>query len=212
MFRTASLSLLVTALAAVPVLGQKTLQAFSGPGERVDTNHLIAVMEGGKFTALAGAAFVSYVPAEWTPALDNAGKVDELTKGHLFRLGKNNWATLDNNVPISFGNVTVPPGIWYLGIARDKEGSKWTLVFVDPAKAKAQGIVPPMADQAPRSFEVVLPVEKASDAKKTMSVVLQNDAKEAAKGTLSIAFGNMKASVNYELKIAPIAEASSPKK
>lgn len=211
MFRTACLSILTAAFAAVPALAQKTLHAFSGPGERVDSNHGVVIMDGKNFVGLAGAAFLSYVPAEWTAAMTEA-KVDELTKGHLFRLGKNNWATLDNYVPISFGNVTIPAGIWYLGIARDSSGSKWTLVFIDPAKAKAAGVVPPAPDNAPRAFEVALPVEKTSEIKEKMSATLKSDEKEPAKGTFTIAFGNMKASVNYELKIAPIAEASSPKK
>jgi len=210
MFRTASLSLLVAAL-ATPILAQKSLQGFSTAGERTESNHLVITMENGKFAGIAGAAFLSYVPAKWSPALNDEAKIDQLTKGHLFRLGMNNWATLDNYAPISFGNVTVPAGIWYLGIARDTEGSKWTLVFVDPAKAKAAGATPPMADSAPRTHEVPLTIEKVKETCEKMAVTLTKDEKDPVKGTLSIAFGNLKTSIAYELKIAPVAEAAGKK-
>jgi hypothetical protein len=209
MLRIASRSILVAALAAVPAVAQKSLQGFSNSGDRKESNHVIVVMEGEKFAGLAGGAFINYVPAEWKPALNDQANVDKLTIGHLFRLGMNNWATLDNYVPMTIGNVTVPPGIWYLGVARDAAG-KWSLVFIDPAKAKAAGVTPPMADNAPRTYEVTLPVEKVKDITEKMAVNLNKDDKEPNKGTLTIEFGNMKASVNYELKIpAGAADASS---
>ena len=211
MFRTASLSLLVAALAAVPALAQKSLQGFSAAGERTDSNHLVIAMDNGKFAGIAGAAFLSYVPAKWSAAMNDEAKIDQLTKGHLFRLGQNNWATLDNYGPISFGNVTIPAGIWYLGIARDAEGSKWTLVFVDPAKAKAAGASPPMADAAPRTHEVPITIEKVKEIKEKMAVTLTKDEKSPVKGTLSIEFGNLKTSVAYEIKTPPVAEAASKK-
>jgi hypothetical protein len=111
---------------------------------------------------------------------------------------------------MTIGNVTVPVGIWYLGIARDA-GGKWSLVVIDPAKAKAAGVTPPMADNAPRTYEVALPVEMVKDITEKMAVKLDKDEKEPNKGTLSIEFGNMKASVKYELKIAGAAEASGKK-
>jgi len=209
MLRTAYRSLLVAALATAPAVAQKSIGGFSGPGQRTDSAHLVGVFENNKFVMPLGAAFLSYVPAKWKPEFNDQAKVDALTSGHLFRLGLNNWATLDNLVPMTFGNVTIPVGIWYLGIARDSSGSKWTLVFVDPAKCKAAGVWPPMADNAPRTHEVPLPVEKAATVVETMEVSLNKDDKDPAKGTFKIAFGNMKASVGYELKIPAAAEASS---
>jgi len=108
-FPIASRSILVAVLAAVPALAQKSLQAHSGDSQRTDSVHLVISMDNGKFAGLPGAAFLSYVPAEWKSSMTDA-KVDELTIGHLFRLGMNNWATLDNYVPITFGNVTIPVG------------------------------------------------------------------------------------------------------
>jgi hypothetical protein len=209
MFPIAYRFLLVAALAAAPALAQKTIGGFTAPGQRSDSAHLVGLLENNRLVQPLGAAFVSYVPAKWKAEFNDQAKVDALTSGHLFRLGLNNWATLDNLVPMTFGNVTIPVGIWYLGVARDTSGSKWTLVFVDPAKCKAAGIWPPMADNAPRTFEVPLPVEKAATVVETMEVSLNKDEKEAAKGTFRIVFGNLKASVNYELKIPAAHYAGS---
>jgi hypothetical protein len=65
-----------------------------------------------------------------------------------------------------------------------------------------------MADKAPRAYEVPLPVEKAAQTAQTMSVSLAADEQQPTKGTLSIAFGNLKTRVAYELKTAPVADAS----
>jgi hypothetical protein len=209
MFRTAYRFLLVAALAAAPTVAQKSIAGFTVPGQRTDSAHLVGVIENNRLVQPLGAAFVSYVPAKWKPEFNDQAKVDALTSGHLFRLGMNNWATLDNLVPMTFGNVTIPVGIWYLGVARDSSGGKWTLVFVDPAKCKAAGVWPPMADNAPRTFEVPLAVEKTATVVETMEVSLNKDGKEDAKGTFRIVFGNLKASVGYELKIPAAHEAGS---
>jgi hypothetical protein len=208
MFRTAPLLVL---LAVVPAAAQKSLQAMAGDGARTDTGHFVAVMENGAFVSPVGAAFLSYAPAKWKAEFNDQAKVDQMTKGHLFRLGMNNWATMDLTVPIAFGDVTVPVGIWYLGVARDA-GGKWSLVFIDPAKAKGAGAWPPspFSDRAPHAFDVPLAVAKTDAMLEKLSVTMAPEPKQPAKGSLTIAWGNMKASAGYELKIPPGAlEASS---
>jgi hypothetical protein len=66
-----------------------------------------------------------------------------------------------------------------------------------------------MADKAPRAYEVPLSIEKGKDVVEKMAVKLTADEKAPNKGTFSIAFGNLKTAVPYELKIPPVADAAS---
>jgi len=209
MFRIASL---VLALAAVPVAAQKSIQAFPASGQLTVTGHFIGVMEEGHPPIPVGFALLNYTPSTWKADWSDQAKLDQQTIGHTFRLGKNNWATIDLTAPIAFGDVVVPAGVWYLGVARDK-GGKWTLAFIDPAKCKAAGAWPPspMSDLAPHAFDAPLTVSKGADNVETLEVTMKPDEKAPAKGTFTIKWGNQVATANYELKVPAGATDASGK-
>jgi hypothetical protein len=198
MFRS---TLLVLAL-ALPVAAQKTMHAMPGTGQLTQTGHFIAMIENGEFVAPVAFAMLAYTPSTWKADWNDQGKLDTQTVGHTFRLGKNNWATLDLTAPIAFGDVVAPAGIWYLGVCRDKDG-KWALAFIDPAKAKAAGAWPPspLSDLAPHAHEAALTVGKATASTDTLKVTMSPDEKAPTKGTLTIEWGNMKATASYEFRV-----------
>lgn len=209
MFRIASL---VLALAAVPAVAQRSVQAFPGSGQLTVAGHFMAMMEDGHPVAPVAFALLNYTPSTWKAEWNEQAGIDQKTIGHTFRLGKNNWATLDLTVPIAFGDVTVPTGIWYIGVSRDKSG-KWSLAFIDPAKCKAAGAWPPspLSDLAPHAYEAPLTVTKGADNVETLKVNMQPDMKEPTKGTFTIEWGNQKATANYELKVPASAMDASGK-
>ncbi|HEX5053931.1 MAG TPA: hypothetical protein VFZ65_19285 [Planctomycetota bacterium] len=208
MFRS---TFLVLAL-AVPAAAQKTMQAMPGTGQLTQTGHFIAMMENSQFVAPVAFAMIVYTPSTWKADWNDQTKLDTQTIGHTFRLGKNNWATLDLSAPIVFGDVTVPVGIWYLGVCRDKAG-KWALAFIDPAKAKAAGAWPPspLSDLAPHAHEAALAVGKATANVDTLKVTMSPDEKAPTKGTFTIEWGNMKATATYEMKVPPAAADANAK-
>jgi hypothetical protein len=210
MIRIASL---VLALAAVPAAAQKSIQAFPASGQLTVTGHFIGMMEEGHSPMPIGFALLNYTPSNWKADWNDQAKLDQATIGHTFRLGKNNWATMDLTAPIAFGDVIVPTGVYYLGVARDK-GGKWSLVFIDPAKCKAAGAWPPspMSDLAPHAYEAPLAVTKATDNVETLKVNMTPDEKAPAKGTFTIEWGNQKATASYELKIPANASDAAGKK
>jgi hypothetical protein len=211
MFRIASLAL---ALIAAPLAAQKSVQAFPASGQLTVTGHFVGMMEEGHAPMPVAFALINYTPSTWKPEWNDQTKLDQATTGHTIRLGKNNWATIDLTAPIVFGNVTVPTGIYYLGVSRDKSG-KWMLSFIDPVECKKSGAWPPspMSDLAPHAYEAPLTVAKTSDNVETLEVTMKPDEKQPAKGTFTIKWGNQMATASYELRIpAGTSDAAGKKK
>jgi len=202
---------LLASLAATPLLAQEGkapkdgVNSFTDNGQRSEANLIVAEFKGGQFVNALGLACVTYGTAEWKA--EYGSKVDELTKGRMFRLGRDNWAILDHSTSIDFGGTTVPAGMWYLAIARDQAG-KWSLALLEPAKVKAAGIWPFAADKAPRAHEIPLKHEKlATESQPKLQVAWETDPKAPTKGTFTITWGNQKLSTPFEVKLAPKVEA-----
>ena len=178
---------------------QKDLAAFGGAGQRSEAGMFVAHMQGNQFAGMAAAAFVTYGAPEWKK--DYSEQVDSFTKGKIFRLGKDNWATLDNATALTLNGKTIPAGIWYMAIARDNADG-WTLVLVDPAKAKEAGAAPFAPEKAPRTHEVTMKHEMVQgEGAKKLSIAFDKDSANPTKGTLTIAWGDRKLTAPYELKV-----------
>jgi hypothetical protein len=185
---------------AAGLCAQKDLMAFGGSGQRAEASLFVAHMVGGQFGGMAAAAFVTYGTPEWKP--EYGEQVDAFTKGKVFRLGKDNWATLDTATPLVLGGKTIPAGIWYLAVARDNADA-WSLVVIDPARCKEAGAAPFTPERAPRTHEVAMKHEQvAGEVTKKLTLKFERDAANPAKGTLSIAWGDRKLTAPYELKVA----------
>jgi hypothetical protein len=199
MFRSILTAGMALAVTAIPLHSQNTIQAFGGDGQRAEASLFLAKIENGQFAGAAGAVFITYGAPQWKE--EYAEQVDAMTKGKIFRLGKDNWASCDNSAPLSFGNVTVPAGVWYLAIARDNDG-KWSLVFIDPAKAKAAGAYPFAADNAPRTHVVPLSHKAHDDVAEKLSITFDKNKQDPTKGTLVIHWGDQMVSAAYQVKVA----------
>ena len=195
-----SLSACLAVLAtAVPLFAQAKLSVVGGQNQRNNTAVVLADTSSG--FNLLGLVTLTYGVPEWKP--EYTDKAEELTKGKLFRLGRDNWAIFDSSIPIKFGNVTVPTGIYYLGISRSKDGATWNLVFIEPAKAKAAGAWPPAPEPAPHAFDVALTHERtAGKIAEKLDVTMVNDKAQPTNGTLTIVWGDRKVTANYEMIVA----------
>lgn len=192
--RSLSACLTVLTLTAIPLFAQAKISVLGGQNQRNNT----AVVLVDDTRSLRGLVTITYGIAEWKT--EYTDKAEELTKGRMFRLGRDNWAIFDSSIAVKFGNVTVPAGIYYLGIARSKDGATWNLVFIDPAKAKAAGASPPMPEPAPHAYDVVLTHER-TEGKITpkLDVTMVSDKSQPTRGTLTISWGDRKAISSYEM-------------
>jgi len=194
--RSLSACLAVLTVTAVPLFAQAKVQVMGGQNQR--NNTAVVLLDD---RSLLGLVTLTYGVPEWKP--EYTDKAEEMTKGRIFRLGRDNWALFDSSIAIKFGDVTVPAGIYYLGISRSKDGATWNLVFIDPAQAKAAGATPPKPEPAPHAYDVVLTHER-TEGKITqkLDVNMVNDKSQPTRGTLTIVWGDHKATSSYEMIVA----------
>jgi len=185
----------VLTLAVMPLLAQK-IEVLGGQGQRNNTIVVLADTSSG-FRPLALVS-VTYGVPEWKA--EYTDKAEEMTKGKMWRLGRDNWPIFDSNVAVKFGTVTVPAGTYYLGVARSKDGATWNLVFIDPAAAKAAGAWPPAPEAAPHAYDVALTHERTEgEMTSKLDVNMVNDKAQPTHGTLTIAWGDRKLAASYDM-------------
>ena len=100
----------------------------------------------------AGQFAIDYGRPLWKADYEDTAKFDTFTKGKVYRLGSNFWTTLDTDMPLTVAGTQIPAGLWYLGLHRSADGATWSLVFIDPAKARAAHIDASEIGRAPVAF------------------------------------------------------------
>ena len=97
---------------------------------------------------------LDYGPIEWKDDYDakiTSGALD----GRRWRFGKDHWTNLDTSVDLTFGEVKVPAGHYYLTLER-KSGGAYAIAFHDPSKVRSMRIDPVMAESVKGGIEVPL--------------------------------------------------------
>ncbi len=137
-----------------------------------------------------GQFFVNYGRPVWKAALGDQAKFDEMTKGKVWRVGTDYWTTLDNGLPIRMGGKDIPLGLWYLGIHRSEDGASWSLVFVDPVKARQKPFDASGINRAPVEFKVPMTFERSGQIQEKLTMVLSAPKEDPKNATLKISWGN----------------------
>ena len=111
----------------------------------------------------AGQFAVNYGRPVWKKAYEDPANFDKMTKGKVWRMGSNFWSELDTCLPLEISGKKIEPGLYYLGLRRSEDGSKWSLAFIDPAKVRAGHIDAYDIHMAPISFEVPATFKKLDE-------------------------------------------------
>ena len=142
----------------------------------------------------AGQFAIDYGRPVWRKEYDDAGNFDKITKGKVYRLGSNFWTTLDSDMPLTIAGKSIPAGSWYLGLHRSEDGATWSLVFIDPMKARAAHIDASEIERAPIAYKAAMTVEQASESKEKLTIDLIFQKGNLKDVTLRIAWGKMQLS------------------
>jgi hypothetical protein len=142
----------------------------------------------------AGQFAIDYGRPIWKKDYEDAAKFDSFTKGKVYRLGSNFWTTLDTDMPLTIGGTKVPAGLWYLGLHRSEDGGTWSLVFIEPSKARGAHVDASEIGRAPISFKAPMTVEQASASKEKLTIDLLFQRGNPKDVTLRIAWGNLQLS------------------
>jgi Protein of unknown function (DUF2911) len=150
----------------------------------------------------AGQFAIDYGRPVWRKEYEDTAKFDAMTKGKVYRLGSNFWTTLDTDMPLTIAGKTIPAGNWYLGLHRSEDGATWSLVFIDPAKARAAHVDASEIERAPIAYRAPMTVEQAAEAKDKLTIDLIFQKGALMDVTLKIAWGKMQMSAPVQVPMS----------
>jgi hypothetical protein len=104
-------------------------------------------------------------------------------------------------MPLNIAGKTIPAGLWYLGLHRSEDGAVWSLVFIDPTKARAAHIDASEIARAPIAFKAPMTVEKATDMKDKLTIDLTWVKPNNKDVTLRIGWGKMQLSAPIQVPV-----------
>jgi hypothetical protein len=153
----------------------------------------------------AGQFAIDYGRPVWKKDYEDTAKFDAMTKGHVYRLWSNFWTTLDTDMPLNIAGTQVPAGLWYLGLQRSADGNAWSLVFIDPLKARAEHIDASEINRAPVAYKAAMTVESAAEMKDKLTIDLIFQRPTPKDVTLRISWGKLQLSAPVQVPV-PSAE------
>lgn len=190
-FRPLALGLILC-LSVMALAQQGNMRVFSGnaPTERATTR--IVYFDNAK-QALVGEVAINFGQPVWKKEYESP-MFDTMTKGKVWRFGKDFWTTLDTNVPIKIAGKDIQPGAWYLGLHRSDDGATWSLAFLDQAKVRAAKLDAFAIAQAPVEFKVPVKLEKAEQSADKLIILLSAQKEKPTEANLTIHWGTLKLS------------------
>lgn len=149
----------------------------------------------------AGGYFIDYGRPVWKKDYEDAARFDSMTKGKIWRLGSEYWTVLDTNVPIKISGVNVPTGQWFLGLERSQDGASWSLVFVDPSKARTMQLDPSEMNRVPVEFKAPMTLEASPEVAEKLTLTLDVPKSDIRRSTLTIWWGKLQLKALVEASI-----------
>ena len=150
----------------------------------------------------AGQFAIDYGRPVWRKEYEDTANFDKMTKGKVYRLGSNFWTTLDSDMALTIAGKTIPAGSWYLGLHRSEDGAAWSLVFIDPAKARAAHVDASEIERAPIAFKAPMTIDQPVDSKEKLTIDLVFQKGNLKDVTLKIAWGKIQLSAPIQVPIA----------
>ena len=184
------LAVLILARAALAQGQEKKGIIIEGgdPDERASTR--ILYWDRDKDGA-AGQFAINYGRPLWKKDYEDPAKFDSMTKGKVWRMGKDFWTNLDTQLPLKISGKNVAAGSYYLGVYRSADGAEWSLAFIDPAKVRSARIDAFEIAKAPVLFKVPMKFEKAPTTTEKLTLTLSHPKDDIRNATLKVAWGNM---------------------
>ena len=149
----------------------------------------------------AGQFAIDYGRPVWKKDYEDTAKFDAATKGQVYRLGSNFWTTLDSDMPLTVAGAQIPAGLWYLGLHRSDDGATWSLVFIDPLKARAAHVDASEIGRAPIAFKAAMKIEPAAELKEKLTIDLIYQRGNPKDVTLRVAWGKLQLSAPVQVPV-----------
>lgn len=177
-----------------------SVTALSEPalGERGTSRILYWNQE--KNMAVAAVA-VDFGRPVWKKEYEDPAGFDRMTKGKVWRLGNDYWTILDSNLPMKIAGRDIPVGLWYLGLDRSADGSRWSLAFIDPVKARRSRLDPFAMDTVPVDFKVPMTTEGPAGVTEKLTIVLSASKEDMKNVTMRVSWGRLQLAVPVQVSL-----------
>lgn len=149
----------------------------------------------------AGQFAIDYGRPAWRKEYEDKAKFDSMTRGKVWRLGKDFWTVLDTGVPLKIGGKDVPVGAWYLGLRRSSDGSTWSLVFIDPAKVRKARLDAFEINKAPVEFKIAVTSGAPETTTEKLTIELSYKKDNIKDVTLKILWGKLQVSAPVQVTL-----------
>ncbi len=179
-------------LSFIPAHAQQSKPAIVAEGGQPDDRASARVLYWNTVKNEAAGQFaINYGRPVWKGVYEDPAKFDGMTKGKTWRMGSNFWTVLDSCLPLTISGKSVHAGYYYLGLHRSEDGSKWTLVFIDPGRVRAAHIDAFDIEKAPVEFEVPISITNAATKAEKLTIELSYPKDDVRKVTLSVRWGTL---------------------
>jgi hypothetical protein len=175
-----------------------SVEVFGGElDERASTRVLY---ESGK---AIGELVIDFGRPVWKKEYDDPAIFDKMTRGKVWRLGKDFWTTLDTNLPLRITEKRVSIGYYYLGLYRSEDGDTWSLTFFDPVKIRSSKLDAFEIRKAPVEFKVPLKLQQSETLVDKLTLLLSYEKERMTNLTLTIAWGKLQLTAPIEVELTP---------
>jgi len=187
--------LLATGLAQRP---PSSIQVFGGqPDERASTRLLYETDRAiGEFA-------IDYGRPSWKKDYEEPAVFDKMTRGKVWRLGKDFWTVLDTSLPLRIAGREVAVGSYYLGLHRSEDGGSWSLAFFDPTKIRDSKFDAFEINKVPIGFRVPVQLQQGGEMVEKLTMLLSYKKENITSIMLKIAWGKLLLSAPIEVQLTP---------
>ncbi|HSR50555.1 MAG TPA: DUF2911 domain-containing protein [Acidobacteriota bacterium] len=156
-----------------------------------------------------GRITLDYGRPAWRAQWADEAAFDQLTKGRIWRLGKDMWTNLDTQLALTVAGKKVDPGYYYLG-ARRSPGGDWSLVLVDPEAVRGGYIdawaFVPRPDEVPILMEIPLKHSQSAETASQLNMTLElpkHGQGVKDEGRLTIHWGPHLLQADFKISVPP---------
>lgn len=151
----------------------------------------------------AGQIAVNYGQPIWKKDYEDPAKFDSLTKGKVWRMGKDFWTTLDTQLPLKIASKPVAVGSYFLGLHRSSDGAKWSLALIEPGEVRRAHLDASQIGKATVAFMAPMSAEKTEKTIEKLTITLTHPPDDLKNVTLKLAWGNMLLTTPIQVALRP---------
>lgn len=193
----------LVALLSASTFAQQAKKGLLPEGGGVDERGSARVLYWNQdANASAGQFAVNYGRPIWKKDYEDPVKFDTMTKGKVWRMGSDFWTELDTGLPLKISGQSVDVGLYYLGLRRSEDGSKWSLVFIDPAKVRAARWDGFEIHKAPTWFEAPMTFQKTAAMAEKLTITMSYTKENYRHVTMKVEWGNMQLTAPIDVTVS----------